>query len=365
MAGSPSRKSNRAKAKAKAKTKAKATKPKGTTNLNNSSTDDKSRSAIKSAAYYAKYVAVSFPISFLTHILSTSNGAMLREKARLRMRNIRATRAATVQPQAFTPAPVLNQGPSQSPTQNHQIVDQPQHHSTSSRSPYSSPLPEDLSPSPLPDSPAHLHGSRSPTPDVPPRSRSPSPAHRSRRLDDRCIDPRLRSTHMELDDFALQGVDLDLEFDLDSLPYEFHIDNSDIDIHFDLVNLPHNFEVVDHFDTEDEFYMVTHRRCVGEWASRWGHTSCWAQEIKGRYHCLRTERQKEQFITNVCTHAYQGRVIIAQLSGILDVRPFPKEDWHLRELWRTSMELLEPMYRGLAIIDAWLDFLRVVSPLSM
>lgn len=273
------------------------------------------------------------------------------------MRNARAARATTMQPQ--TPH---NQNSTQAP---HAVI---QRQSRFSRSPHSSPLPDDLSPSPspspnLPASP-FPRSPRSPTPDVPARSRSPSPIHCSRTLDDRCIDPRLRSTHLELDDVALQGVDLDLEFDLTSLPYEFDIDNSDIDIHFDLVNLPHNLDVVDHFDTSDEFYMITHKRCVGEWASRWGHTSCWAQEIKSSYHRLCTERQQEQFVCNVATHAYQGRVIVAQISGILDMRPLPKEDWHLRELWRTSMELLEPMYRGLAIIEAWLDFLRVVSPSS-
>lgn len=166
---------------------------------------------------------------------------------------------------------------------------------------------------------------------------------------------------MELDDLALQGVDLDLDCDLESLPYEFDIDYGDIDIQFDHVNLLHNLDVVDHFDTQDTFSLITHRRNVGEWAGRWGHTLCWAQALKTSYHGLRTEHQKDQFISSITAHAFEGRAIVNQLSGFSD-GDLPKKDWQLRELWRTIFELLEPMYRGLAIIDAWMDFLRVVSP---
>lgn len=116
-------------------------------------------------------------------------------------------------------------------------------------------------------------------------------------------------------------------------------------------------------EAEEHFRLTSIRGYVGDWACEWGHPSGWAQRLQDEYKeaASISEDAVADWVTHVTLHAYSGRHFVQALKTITD-SDIPKHDWQIRELWRNTLDLLDPLYKGIAVIEAQVDLIRMSSP---
>lgn len=115
-----------------------------------------------------------------------------------------------------------------------------------------------------------------------------------------------------------------------------------------------------HEEVEESFRLTEMRNNIGDWACEWGHPLVWAQRLRDGYKeaASISEGAVAKWVTHVTLHAYTGCHYMQSLKAITD-DDIPKHDWQIQELWRNTLDLLDPLYKGIAIIEAQVDLIRV------
>lgn len=88
---------------------------------------------------------------------------------------------------------------------------------------------------------------------------------------------------------------------------------------------------------------------VNEWCRSFGGITNWPSELEQSYQVAIASSRLEEWVTNVWSHAEEGRAILRRLKEMEGRLPW--EMWKIRELWRVQCELVERLARGISYLE--------------
>lgn len=100
------------------------------------------------------------------------------------------------------------------------------------------------------------------------------------------------------------------------------------------------------------------RQKVSKWNIEWGPTHQWPRFFENAYAealeagCIDAWAEKIQLVVD------EGRNLVREIGDAIE-GTLPLEDWHVRDIWRSGMEIMRHLFEGISTLETRLE---IVAP---
>jgi hypothetical protein len=100
------------------------------------------------------------------------------------------------------------------------------------------------------------------------------------------------------------------------------------------------------------------RQKVSKWNIEWGPVHQWPRFFENTYADALEEGRMDAWVDTIQLVVDEGRSLVREVGDAID-GTLPLEDWHVRDIWRSGMELIHHLFEGISTLETRLE---IVAP---